>query len=170
MDPFVQSLHCRLEEENRQAMRMFETFIDRSLDEMEANGYFKDLDPSIQEKVDSDDPEVSVDIKTALAKEMAHHSFVKASHAITMPDGESARLVQVHVDPRFLNCLTLCIQGSLEGLFLTGAYKKNKSKKMIYIIENDASKEAWEILQSKMDALGYLYPQFSIILLPGLMT
>ena len=46
MDPFVQSLHSRLEESNRQAMRMFETFIDRSLDEMEAKGYFSDLDPS----------------------------------------------------------------------------------------------------------------------------
>lgn len=168
MDPFVQSLHSRLEESNRQAMRMFETFIDRSLDEMEAKGYFSDLDPSLQAKVDSENFDESIDIKVALAKEMAHHTFVKGSYAISMPDGESARVVQVKVDPDFLNCLTLCVQGSLEGLFLTGATRRNKSGKMYYFIENDAPKSAWETLESKMDALAYLYPQFHIILLPGL--
>ena len=167
MEPFVQSLHCRLEAEP-QHMRMFETFVDRAMDEMQAAGYYSNLAPALQEKVDSEDYQESIDIKTSLAKEFAHHSFIRASNYIKMADDESARVIQVRIDPKFLNCLTLSIQGSLEGLFLTGAPKKNKSGKMYYFIENNATREDWDAFNSKMDALNFLYPDFHIIVLPGL--
>jgi len=167
MEVFVRSLHARLEEKPVE-MRMFETFIDRALEEMQNAGYFSNLDPALQAKVDSEDQEESLEIKTALAKEMAHHSFIKASHSIDLKDGRTARHIQVKVDPAFLNCLTLSIQGSLEGLYLTGAHKKNADERMYYLIQSDATGEVWDALRSKIDALDYLYGCFTVILLPPL--
>ena len=169
MEVFVRSLHARLEDHPVE-MRMFETFIDRALEEMESSGYFSNLDPALQAKVDSKDEEESLEVKTALAKEMAHHSFILASHSIDLKDGRTARHIQVKVDPAFLNCLTLSIQGSLEGLHLTGAHKKNADQKMYYLIQCDATGELWEEFKSKVEALDYLYKDYTVILLPPLVV
>ena len=78
-------------------------------------------------------------------------------------DGEIAFIIQVNYEPAFNNCISLCIQGGLEGLYKSQLYLKNKSKIMDYnIMVTNADQVDLSEFKENMEILDSVYDCFNI--------
>lgn len=165
MERFVKSLYDRLDGNQKDQMTLV-GIMDGAINEMHNNGVFSRLPQELQQKIHSAEPHERIAIKTSVAKDVAVQNFIKASNPVPLKNGDTAHLVAVKYDPRFLNSIALCIQGGLEGLYLSEAYKRCEDETMHYYIQTDAVGEERSAFRMKMMQLEGLYENFEINFMP----
>lgn len=165
MEQFVKSLFDRLDG-NPEAQTMLIGIMDGAINEMHNNGVFSRLPADLQEKIHSDDPEERITVKTSVAKGIASQSFIPSSNPIVLKNGDVAHMITVKYDPSFKNSIALCIQGGLEGLYLSGAYKRCADEIMQYYIQTDVKGEDYNDFRKIALDLEGLYDNFQLNFFP----
>lgn len=162
MDSFVKALYDRLDGEKK--MQLF-CIMDNAINEMHNNGILSRLSissPELAAKVHDSDPEVRINTKTSIAKSVGK-SFIPLTQSLPMKDGTVEFMIQVNYDPKFVNSICICIQGGLEGLMMSGIYKKNPNQILDYhIIINSNGQDVSAFLE-RIRILDSLYENFNLI-------
>ena len=166
MDRFVKSLYDRLDG-NPEQRNILIGIMDNAINELHNNGILTDLPEELQRKVHSDDPEERITTKVALAKDLAYHMFILASESFVLNNGDPAHMIAVKYDPRFKYSIALCIQGGLEGLYLSGIYKKCESELMHYYVQTDLKGSEFMDFYHFLLEVEEFYENFQINLLPA---
>ena len=159
MNEFVKSLYDRLDDEKKMQLICI---MDNAINEMHNNGIISKLSPELAARVHDPDPEVRVNEKTALAKSIGK-SFISLTQPLPMKDGTVAFMIQVNYDPRFVNSICICIQGGLEGLMMSGIYKKNPNQILNYHIIINANGQDASAFLERIQILDSLYKNFHLI-------
>ena len=165
MEQFVKSLYDRLEGKPNNQSKLI-GIMDGAINEMHNSGIFARLPEDLQARVHSSDPEERITVKAAIAKDVAVQRFILSSKPAALKNGDIAHIITVKYDPDFINSIALCIQGGLEGLYLSGAYKRCADEIMYYYIQpvdtgNDLGK-----FRLKMLEVESLYDNFQINFMP----
>ena len=166
MERFVKSLYDRLEE-NPKLQTVLINIMDGAINEIHNSGILSRLPDVLQVKIHSDDPQERITVKTAIAKDVAVQKFIKSSTPIALKNGDIAHMITVKYDSRFKNSIAICIQGGLEGLYLSGAYKRCADGIMQYYIQTDATGEDYMDFRTLMLKVEDLYENFQINFIPA---
>ncbi|MDO4749883.1 MAG: hypothetical protein Q4A39_03470 [Eubacteriales bacterium] len=161
MERFVKKLYTRLEGKPELQAKLT-GIVDAAIQEMEDNGFYSDLSGKLLAKINSEDPAESIAAKTAAAKQIAMKHCIRASKPLTLANDETAHIIEVQFDPRFLNSVTLCIQGGLEGLIFSRLYKKCTDQIMYCYILTDLNSEDFPAFRDKLLELDSMYDHFRI--------
>lgn len=160
---YFNSLYNRLDGNNPKQMQLF-LIRENAINEIHNTNVLAQLhtNPDFTEKWTKLTPEERVAEKVSIAK-----SVGKSHIPYTMPapkkDGEIAFIIQVNYKPTFNNCISLCIQGGLEGLYRNQFYLKNSSKTMDYnIMITNASEVDLSKFKENIDVLNSVYDCFNI--------
>ena len=160
---YFNSLYNRLDGNNPKQMQLF-LIRENAINEIHNANVLAQLhtNPDFTEKWTKLTPEERVAEKVSIAK-----SVGKSHIPHTMPapkkDGEIAFIIQVNYNPTFNNCISLCIQGGLEGLYRNQFYLKNSSKTMDYnIMITNASEVDLSKFKENIDVLNSVYDCFNI--------
>ena len=159
MNEFVKSLYDRLDDEKKMQLLCI---MDNAINEMHNNGIMSKLSPELAARVHDPNPEVRVNEKTALAKSIGK-SFISLTQPLPMKDGTIAFMIQVNYEPRFVNSICVCIQGGLEGLMMSGIYKKNPNQILDYHILINANGQDASAFLDRIRILDSLYENFNLI-------
>jgi len=108
------------------------------------------------------DPEVRVREKTSLAKSVGKQ-FIPTTMPVPSQGGLSY-LANVNYDPRFVNSITLCFQGGIEGLHTTFASNPNV-KLDKYIIQIVTGGDDLDAFKTNIEQLDKMYDDISIVIL-----
>ena len=157
MEKFVQSLIDRLEQSDQ--MKII-CIMDNAINEMHNTGIISRVSPEIAKKLHDPDPSVRETEKTSLAKSVGY-SFV-CSSTPGMDQNGICHTIEVKNDSRFPNSIAICIQGGLEGLYMSGIYKKNTSATMNYTVVIDKNGQDSTALEQNIRILNGLYSTFNI--------
>ena len=161
MEDFVKSLYDRLDDEKKMQLLCI---MDNAINEMHNNGVISgsSLSPELAAKIHDPNPEIRLNEKTLLAKSIGK-SFIPLTQPLPMKDGTVAFMIQVNYEPKFVNSICICIQGGLEGLMISGIYKKNPTQIMDYhILINDNGQNISDFMD-KIRILNTLYDNFNLI-------
>ena len=160
---YFNSLYNRLDGNNPKQMQLF-LIRENAINEIHNTNVLAQLhtNPDFTEKWTKLTPEERVAEKVSIAK-----SVGKSHIPHTMPapkkDGEIAFIIQVNYNLTFNNCISLCIQGGLEGLYRNQLYLKNSSKTMDYnIMITNASEVDLSKFKENIDVLNSVYDCFNI--------
>lgn len=118
MEQFVKMLYERLETKKDLQIQLC-VIMQNAINEMHNNGIIDRLTGKVAQLMHDPDPEVRVREKTSLAKSVGKQ-FIPTTMPIHSQKGRSY-LANVNYDPRFVNSITLCFQGGIEGLHTTFA-------------------------------------------------
>ena len=125
---YFNSLYNRLDGNNPKQMQLF-LIRENAINEIHNANVLAQLHTNhdFTEKWTKLTPEERVAEKVSIAKSIGKSHI---PHTMTAPkkDGEIAFIIQVNYNPTFNNCISLCIQGGLEGLYRNQFYLKNSSK------------------------------------------
>ena len=157
MENFVQSLLNRLDQNEQMQIICI---MDNAINEMHNNGIISRVSPELAARLHDPDPNVRVTEKTSLAKSVGY-SFVCSSEPGMNHNGV-CHTIEVKNDSRFPNSIAICIQGGLEGLYLSGIYKKNKSETMDYTVIIDKNGQDSSALENNLRILNNIYGNFNI--------
>lgn len=158
MDAFVQSLLERLPEEKRQQML---GLVNRAIQEVKDGGIMSRLSPELKKQVNHPDPRVSMKVRTQLAKSVGVQN-IPTSQPIPLKNGAAAHMIIMEYNPQFYHAEALCVQGGLEGLYLSGMPKKCENNVMEYYINlRNSEQEAMPLLKELALVQG-MYENFRI--------
>lgn len=161
MEQFVKMLYDRLDSNKDLQMQLF-IIMQNAINEMHNNGIIAGLTGEAAQLVHDPDPEVRVREKTSIAKAVGKQ-FIPNTVPVPSQEGVSY-LANVHYDPRFVNSITLCFQGGIEGLYM--AFKNNpKTKLDKYIIQIASGGEDLEAFKTNIEQLDKMYEDISIVIL-----
>lgn len=161
MEQFVKMLYDRLETKKDLQMQLY-VIMQNAINEMHNNGIIAGLTGEVAQLMHDPDPEVRVREKTSLAK-----SVGKQFIPTTMPmpsQGGLSYLANVNYDPRFVNSITLCFQGGIEGLHTTFASNPNV-KLDKYIIQIVTGGDDLDAFKTNIEQLDKMYDDISIVVL-----
>ena len=161
MEQFVKMLYDRLEKKKDLQMQLY-VIMQNAINEMHNNGIIAGLTGEVAQLMHDPDPEVRVREKTSLAK-----SVGKQFRPTTMPvpsQGGLSYLANVNYDPRFVNSITLCFQGGIEGLHTTFASNPNV-KLDKYIIQIVTGGDDLDAIKTNIEQLDKMYDDISIVIL-----
>lgn len=161
MEQFVKLLYDRLESKKDLQLQLY-VIMQNAINEMHNNGIIASLTGERANAVHDPDPEVRVREKTCLAKTVGKQ-FIPTTLPAPSENGLSY-LAVLHYDPRFVNSITLCFQGGIEGLHLAFA-KNEKTKLDKYIITVDANGHDLTAFISNIEKLDQMYDDISIVVL-----
>lgn len=161
MEQFVKLLYDRLESKRDLQLQLY-VIMQNAINEMHNNGIIASLTGERANAVHDPDPEVRVREKTCLAKTVGKQ-FIPTTLPAPSENGLSY-LAVLHYDPRFVNSITLCFQGGIEGLHLAFA-KNEKTKLDKYIITVDANGHDLTAFISNIEKLDQMYDDISIVVL-----
>lgn len=161
MEQFVKLLYDRLESKKDLQLQLY-VIMQNAINEMHNNGIIASLTEERANAVHDPDPEVRVREKTCLAKTVGKQ-FIPTTLPAPSENGLSY-LAVLHYDPRFVNSITLCFQGGIEGLHLAFA-KNEKTKLDKYIITVDANGHDLTAFISNIEKLDQMYDDISIVVL-----
>lgn len=133
-----------------------------AINEMHNNGIIAGLTGEAAQLMHDPDPEVRVREKTSLAK-----SVGKQFIPTTMPvpsNGALSYLAHVNYNSRFVNSITLCFQGGIEGLHTTFASNPNV-KLDKYIIQIVTGGDDLDAFKTNIEQLDKMYDDISIVIL-----
>ncbi len=157
MEQFVKALIDRTPDDKKMSVHII---MDNAINEMHNNGIISRLSPEDAARMHDPDPNVRLTEKTSLAKSVGKN-FIPITQPLPLENG-IGYLASVEYDPRFVNSISLCIQGGIEGLYQSGIWEKNKNKMMEYhvlVVDNDHDITP---LVDNMNVLNEVYPDFII--------
>lgn len=160
MEPFVQALYDRLEGK-KELQLQFYVIMQNAINEMHNNGIIASLTGDAARVVHDPDPEVRVREKTSIAKAVGKQ-FIPTTMPVPSQEGLSYRATLIY-DPRFVNAITLCFQGGIEGLHMTCAANPNINLDK-YIIEVVAKGQDLTPLVKNIEQLDRMYDDISIVM------
>ena len=157
MEQFVKALMDRIPDDKKMSIHII---MDNAINEMHNNGIISKLSPEDAARMHDPDPNVRVAEKTSLAKSVGK-TFIPITQPLPLENG-IGYLASVEYDARFVNSISLCIQGGVEGLYQSGIWKKNKNKIMEYhVLVSDNGQDIAPFV-SNMTVINSLYPDFEI--------
>lgn len=165
MEKYVKALYDRLEG-NGEAQNILFAIMDGAINEMHNTGWTQRVGGSLAESIHSTDPNVRIDAKSSLAKSVAYNECIVSSNPIRLKNGDIAHSIGVKYDHNLLNSIAICIQGGLEGLFQSNAYKSCNDGIMYYYIMTDAQGDELSEFRMKMMEIEGLYDNFQINFVP----
>lgn len=133
-----------------------------AINEMHNNGIIDRLTGKVAQLMHDPDPEVRVREKTSLAKSVGKQ-FIPTTMPIPSQKGLSY-LANVNYDPRFVNSITLCFQGGIEGFHTTFASNPNV-KLDKYIIQIVTGGDDLDAFKTNFEQLDKMYDDISIVIL-----
>lgn len=157
MEQFVKSLYDRTPDDKKKSILLM---MHGAIYEMHNNGIVLGLSPEDAIRMHDPDPNVRVTRKTSLAKSVGR-KFISLSLPLLLENG-IGHFISVEYDARFVNSISLCIQGGIEGLYQAGVWQKNENSIMAYYISVADNGNDISPLVSNMTALNELYPDFVI--------
>lgn len=161
MEQFVKLLYDRLESNKDLQMQLF-VIMQNAINEMHNNGIIAGLTGEAAQLMHDPDPEIRVREKTSLAKSVGKQ-FIP--NTLPVPSqGKLSYLANVNYDPRFVNSITLCFQGGIEGLHMAFA-NDPKVKLDKYIIQIISGREDLEAFRANIEQLDKMYDDISIVVL-----
>lgn len=161
MEQFVKMLYDRLETKKDLQMQLV-VIMDNAINEMHNNGIIARLTGDAAQLMHDPDPEVRVRAKTSLAKSVGKQ-FITTTMPVPLQDSLSY-LANVDYDPQFVNSITLCFQGGIEGLHMSFA-NNPKIKLDKYIIQIASGGENLEAFRANIEQLDKMYDDISIVIL-----
>lgn len=161
MDQFVKMLYDRLASNKNLQLQLY-VIMQNAINEMHNNGIIASLTGDAAKAVHDPDPDVRVREKTSIAKAVAKQ-FIPTTLPVPSQGGLSY-LATLNYDPRFVNSITLCFQGGIEGLHMTFSLNPNVKldKYMIQVISNGHNLTA---LENNIAQLDRMYDDISIVLM-----
>ena len=163
MEQFVKLLYDRLEDKKNLQLQLY-AIMQNAINEMHNNGIIASLTGDIANTVHDPNPEIRIREKTSLAKAVGKQ-FIPTTLPIPSNGGLSY-LASLNYDPRFVNAITLCFQGGIEGLHMTFAANPNV-KLDKYIIQVTSEGDDLSALEKNIALLDQMYNDISIVLLYG---
>lgn len=158
MEMFVKMLYDRLETRKDLQLQLF-VIMQNAINEMHNSGIIASLTGDAAAAVHHSDPNVRIDEKTKLAKAVAK-SLIPTTLPVPSPTGLSYQ-AKLNYDPRFVNSITLCFQGGIEGLRM--AFSGGQTRKLDkYIIQVNAGGHDLSALLKNMALLDQMYEEISI--------
>ncbi len=157
MESFVKALHDRISDDKKMGLIVM---MDNAINEMHNNGIISQLNPDDVAKMHDPDPNVRITEKTSLAKSVGKN-FIPITQPLPLENG-IGYLASVDYNTKFVNSISLCIQGGIEGLYQSGIWQKNKNQIMEYHVLVDDNNEDISQLRTNMGILNDLYPNFEI--------
>ena len=134
-----------------------------AINEMHNNGIIAGLTGEVAQLMHDPDPEVRVRVKTSLAKSVGKQ-FIPTTMPVPSQRGLSY-LANVNYDPRFVNSITLCFQGGIEGLHTT-LFAINPNVKLDkYIIQIVTGGDDLDAFKTNIEQLDKMYDDISIVIL-----
>ena len=161
MEQFVKMLYDRLETKKDLQMQLY-VIMQNAINEMHNNGIIAGLTGEVAQLMHDPDPEVRVREKTSLAKSVGKQ-FIPTTTPVPSQGGLSY-LANVNYDPRFVNSITLCFQGGIEGLHTTFASNPNV-KLDKYIIQIVTGGDDLDAFKTNIEQLDKMYDDISIVIL-----
>ena len=161
MEQFVKMLYDRLETKKDLQMQLY-VIMQNAINEMHNNGIIAGLTGEVAQLMHDPDPEVRVREKTSLAKSVGKQ-FIPTTMPVPSQGGLSY-LANVNYDPRFVNSITLCFQGGIEGLHTTFASNPNV-KLDKYIIQIVTGGDDLDAFKTNIEQLDKMYDDISIVIL-----
>lgn len=157
MEQFVQALIDRTPDDKKMSIHII---MDNAINEMHNNGIISRLSLEDAARIHDPDPNVRVIEKTSLAKSVGKN-FIPITQPLPLENG-IGYLASVEYDQRFVNSISLCIQGGIEGLYQSGIWQKNKNKIMKYhVLVADNGQDITPFV-TNMNVLNDLYFNFEI--------
>ena len=161
MEQFVKMLHDRLEGKKNLQLQLY-VIMQNAINEMHNNGIIASLTGEAANAVHDPDPDVRVREKTSLAKSVGKQ-FIPTTMPVPSQGGLSY-LANLNYDPRFVNSITLCFQGGIEGLHMTfGANPNVKLDK--YIIQVVSGGNDLSAFKANIEQLDRMYDDISIVVM-----
>ncbi len=160
MEQFVKMLYDRLDGKGDLQIQLF-IIMQRAIDEMHNNGIIASLTGETAIAVHDPDPNVRIREKTRVAKAVGKQ-FIPTTMPISSQGGLSY-LAVLNYDPRFVNSVTLCLQGGIEGLH-TALSLKPDFKFDKYIIDVTSDGDDLTPLKNNIAQLDKMYEDISIVL------
>ena len=161
MEQFVKMLHDRLETKKELQLQLY-VIMQNAINEMHNNGIIAGLTGEAANAVHDPDPEVRVREKTSLAKSVGK-KFIPTTMPVPSQGGLSY-LANLNYDPRFVNSITLCFQGGIEGLHMTFANNPNV-KLDKYIIQVVSGENDLSAFKNNIEQLDQMYDDISIVVM-----
>lgn len=161
MEQFVKMLHDRLETKKELRLQLY-VIMQNAINEMHNNGIIASLTGEAANAVHDPDPEVRVREKTSLAKSVGKQ-FIPTTMPVPSQGGLSY-LANLNYDPRFVNSITLCFQGGIEGLHMTFANNPNV-KLDKYIIQVVSGGNDLSAFKNNIEQLDQMYDDISIVVM-----
>jgi len=163
MEQFVKRLYDRLEAKKDLQMQLF-VIMQNAINEMHNNGIIAGLTGDLAAAVHDPDPQVRVTHKTALAKAVAK-KLIPSTVPVPSPEGMSY-MATLNYDRRFVNSITLCFQGGIEGLHMM--LEANKSMRLNrYVIQVEAGNQDLTELKTNIELLDRMYDEMAVVLMHG---
>ena len=159
MEQYVKRLYDRLADQKDLQLQLY-VIMQNAINEMHNNGIIAGLTGDAAKAVHDPDPEVRVREKTSLAKAVA-----KQLIPVTQPvpsQGGLSYLAALNYDPRFVNSITLCFQGGIEGLSMAFA-GSDQVKLDKYIIQVNSNGQDLTPLVKNLEQLDRMYDNISIV-------
>lgn len=161
MERFIKMLYDRLESNKELQMQLF-MIMQNAINEMHNSGIIASLTGEAAKLVHDPDPEVRVREKTSLAKSVGKQ-FIPTTAPVPSQNGISY-LANVNYDPRFVNSITLCFQGGIEGLHM--AFANNPITRLDkYIIQVVSGGEDLETFKANIEQIDKMYDDISIVIM-----
>ena len=131
---FFNTLYNRLDGNNEKQMQLF-LIRENAINEIHNANILAKLhtNPGFTEKWTNLTPEQRVAEKVSIAKSVGK-SHIPLTSPTPQANNEIAFSIQVDYVPAFNNCICLCIQGGLEGLYKSQLHLKNSTKTLDYFI------------------------------------
>lgn len=161
MEQFVKMLHDRLETKKELQLQLY-VIMQNAINEMHNNGIIASLTGEAANAVHDPDPEVRVREKTSLAKSVGKQ-FIPTTMPVPSQGGLSY-LANLNYDSRFVNSITLCFQGGIEGLHMTFANNPNV-KLDKYIIQVVSGGNDLSAFKNNIEQLDQMYDNISIVVM-----
>lgn len=161
MEQFVKMLHDRLETKKELQLQLY-VIMQNAINEMHNNGIIASLTGEAANAVHDPDPEVRVREKTSLAKSVGKQ-FIPTTMPVPSQGGLSY-LANLNYDSRFVNSITLCFQGGIEGLHMTFANNTNV-KLDKYIIQVVSGGNDLSAFKNNIEQLDQMYDDISIVVM-----
>ena len=161
MEQFVKILYDRLEGKKNLQLQLY-VIMQNAINEMHNNGIIASLTGEAANAVHDPDPDVRVREKTSLAKSVGKQ-FIPTTMPVPSQGGLSY-LANLNYDPRFVNSITLCFQGGIEGLHMTFASNPNV-KLDKYIIQVVSGGNDLSAFKNNIELLDQMYDDISIVVM-----
>ena len=161
MEQFVKMLYDRLEDKKNLQLQLY-VIMQNAINEMHNNGIIASLTGEAANAVHDPDPDVRVREKTSLAKSVGKQ-FIPTTMPVPSQGGLSY-LANLNYDPRFVNSITLCFQGGIEGLHMTFASNPNV-KLDKYIIQVVSGGNDLSAFKNNIELLDQMYDDISIVVM-----
>lgn len=158
MEQFVKRLYDRLEDNKELQMQLL-AIMDNAINEIHNSGIIAGLTGEAAQRVHNPDPEVRVKTKTSLAKAVGKQ-FIPVTMPVPSGDG-IFYLAKVEYDPRFVNSITLCFQGGLEGLHMASS-SDPEIKLDKYCIQVESGGNDVEAFRANIEQLDRMYDDISV--------